>query len=113
MEENNEITNKNDYIIPDDMLIMSMEEIEQTHFVNNISLLDKEGYWGIMVFDFGMLKYKNIYDGPIIFYKKHIFDSLDSEPWDKEKIENVRSEINIINKDGVPLCVCVFIRDLK
>ena len=109
--EENEV--KNDNIVEDDMSILALEEIERMHYVFNISKLDKEGYWQIMVFDFKILRFKNIYDGPIIFYKNQIFDSLDTPPWSNEKIEDVRTEINVINKDGTPLCVCVFIRDLN
>lgn len=107
--ENNEINNENNNVEVKEAY--ALEQVEQMHYVFNISLLDKEGYWQILIFDFNIQKYRPIYN-TIIFYKDHIFDSLESAPWDNERIETIRSEINLINKDDVPLCLCVHLRDL-
>ena len=94
-----------------DYSILALEEIQNMYYVFNVNEIDKDGYWQIMVYNFDAMRYCLI-DDPIIYYKGHIFDSLETPPWDEERMESIKTEINIINKDGTPLCVCVYIRDL-
>lgn len=104
---------KQEYVYQEDKdySLLMLEEIKNMHYVFNVNELDKNGYWQIMVYNFDAMRFSLI-DNPIIYYKGHIFDSLESKPWDDQRIEKIRTEINIINKDGTPLCVCVYIRDL-
>ena len=69
------------------------------------------GYWQTYLFNNVESDYEPIYE-PFIFYKGKFFNDLESKPWNKKQIDEVRLLTNYFNRDGNPVCVFRFERPL-
>ena len=62
------------------------------------------GYWQTYLFNTIKEEYEPIYN-QFIFYKGKFFDNLESKPWTKEAIEQVRLLSNYFNRNNEPICI--------